>query len=137
MSCDLSTSMRTGLTGSGHGGLLSRETLIYEDEHMRYWLDAKGRCMFVVTPRRHVRKMADLTDDELARFWAGGLQVRSQRGGRARGHGRRGDSSTTGRPVLQILLDMGCRVEDLKDMILNEGLDQVRSRAPRRLKAFS
>lgn len=30
MSCDLGTSMRTGLTGNGEGGLSAEESLIYQ-----------------------------------------------------------------------------------------------------------
>lgn len=44
---------------------------------MRYWHDAKGRALFVVTPRRHVRSLGDLTADEHYQLWRGAIQVRS------------------------------------------------------------
>jgi len=83
--------MKTGLRGSGDGGLEAGDTLICEDDLMRYWHDAKGRALFVVTPQRHVRSMNDLNDDELYQLWKGGIQV---------------------------MYDMGLRREDLKDIIV-------------------
>lgn len=42
---------------------------------MRYWHDAKGRALFVVTPRRHVRNLAELTPREHYQLWRGAIQV--------------------------------------------------------------
>jgi len=98
MSCDLDTSMQMGLTGDGDGGLPAEASLIYEDAHMRYWHDAKGRPLFVVTPQRHVHNLKELTAAEMHRLWSG---------------------------AVQILTDMGCDPkEDMRDMILNAGLDR-------------
>ncbi len=98
MSCDLDTSMQMGLTGDGEGGLPAEASLIYEDAHMRYWHDAKGRPLFVVTPQRHVHNLKELTAAEMHRLWSG---------------------------AVQILTDMGCDPkEDMRDMILNAGLDR-------------
>lgn len=98
MSCDLNTSMMTGLTGYGEGGLSAEDSLIYQDDLMRYWHDAKGRALFVVTPQRHVHNLKELTPAELHRLWSG---------------------------AVRILTDMGCDPEeDLRDMILNAGVDR-------------
>ena len=43
---------------------------------MRYWHDAKGRALFVITPLRHVRDLKDLTPEELYHLWTGVTQVR-------------------------------------------------------------
>lgn len=42
---------------------------------MRYWHDAKGRALFVVTPRRHVRALHELSTDEMYQLWGGAIQV--------------------------------------------------------------
>lgn len=42
---------------------------------MRYWHDAKGRALFVVTPRRHVRSLVELGPDEVYQLWRGAIQV--------------------------------------------------------------
>lgn len=90
--------MQMGLTGSGSGGLPAKASLIYEDEHMRYWHDAKGRPLFVVTPLRHVHNLKELTGAEMHRLWSG---------------------------AMQILTDMGCDPkQDMRDMILNAGVDR-------------
>lgn len=36
----------------------------------KWWIDAKGRPSFVVTPKRHVEPLGDLSDDELYALWA-------------------------------------------------------------------
>lgn len=97
MSCDLNCDMSMGLTGGGAGGLLASESMIYEEGDMRFWHDGKGRAMFVVTPRRHVRSLAELTADEMYNLWHG---------------------------AVRIMEDMGCGTDDMKDCILNAGLDQ-------------
>jgi diadenosine tetraphosphate (Ap4A) HIT family hydrolase len=90
--------MMTGLTGNGEGGPSSEDSLIYEDTHMRYWHDAKGRALFVVTPKRHVHNLKELSKEEIYQLWSGSVQI---------------------------LTDMGCDAkEDLRDMILNAGVDR-------------
>lgn len=69
MSCDLECPLMLGVTGSGDAGPTSRDSLIHESQHMRVWLDAKGRPMLVVTPKRHCERLADLGDRELVDLW--------------------------------------------------------------------
>lgn len=65
---------------------------------MRYWHDAKGRALFVVTPLRHVRDLKELTREELYQLWAGAVHV---------------------------MKDMHVDAEkNMRDMILNAGVDQ-------------
>lgn len=199
MSCDLGTSMMTGLTGTGDGGLPAKDSLIYQDDmyvsissldsrvcrllplvvlcwdvrfgqgtvwlvhasscrvscgltcslpmsRMRYWHDAKGRALFVVTPRRHVRALHELSTDEMYQLWGGAIQVHvfsTPTRLTLKPHSRNVYSSSrsvhavapplalkTDPPCTlcmdgtQILNDMGCSLDDLKDMILNAGVDQ-------------
>lgn len=46
--------------GSGETQLTSRDTAVAEYAHHRAWLDAKARTMLVLTPNRHVRRLAQL-----------------------------------------------------------------------------
>lgn len=54
---------------------------------MRYWHDAKGRALFVVTPRRHVRSLGELTPQEIYQLWRGAIQVGRSVGGHWVGFG--------------------------------------------------
>jgi RNA recognition motif. (a.k.a. RRM, RBD, or RNP domain)/HIT domain len=89
-----------GADGDGEAGeagckmppldLTSADTLLYEEgdeersvgddgdgygggalKGVRVWMDAKARSMFVVTPRRHIESMADMTNEELRDLWMG------------------------------------------------------------------
>lgn len=96
MSCDLGASLRAGLHGDdaadgrreasagredgggGDGGgvasrveLTASDSLMLEGGGVRVWLDAKARNMLIVTPKRHVGSMEDMTDVELRDLWAG------------------------------------------------------------------
>ena len=59
MSCELDCPLSVGV-GAGDTSLVSKDTLLHVFEHHNAWLDAKARPLFVVTPKRHVRRLADL-----------------------------------------------------------------------------
>ena len=72
MSCDLDCPLELGVVGEEDidpNGPTARDSLIHQDEHMRAWLDAKGRPMLIVTPVQHRERLSDLTDAELAALW--------------------------------------------------------------------
>jgi diadenosine tetraphosphate (Ap4A) HIT family hydrolase len=72
MSCDLDCPLAQGVQGEEHAaadGPTARDSLIHQGEHMRTWLDAKGRPMLIVTPLPHRERLADLTDAELVALW--------------------------------------------------------------------
>jgi len=49
--------------------LTNRDLCIEENKRTRCYLDAKGRPMYVVVMKYHVRKQSDLSDSELLAFW--------------------------------------------------------------------
>jgi hypothetical protein len=64
MSCERDCPLSVGV-GRGHGAadhLTSRDTAVTEfvSPHHNAWLDAKARPMLVLTPKRHVRRLAEL-----------------------------------------------------------------------------
>ena len=48
---------------------IAKASFVQETEHHRIWLDARGRSAYVLTPKRHVMSMTELTKEELASFW--------------------------------------------------------------------
>mmetsp|Transcript_25905 Transcript_25905/g.61607 ORF Transcript_25905/g.61607 Transcript_25905/m.61607 type:complete len:151 (+) Transcript_25905:502-954(+) len=69
MSCDLECPLSIGLTAYDSGGPTSKETLLFEQRHTRCWLDAKARPVLIFTPKRHVRRMLDLSTEEMEDLW--------------------------------------------------------------------
>jgi hypothetical protein len=59
MSCDLDCPLSVGV-GAGDTSLMSKDTLLESFEHHNAWIDAKARPLYVVTPKRHVRRLAEL-----------------------------------------------------------------------------
>lgn len=45
--------------------MTSADTLLFSLDHHNVWVDAKGRSMLIITPKRHVERVTELTDDEL------------------------------------------------------------------------
>jgi len=76
MSCDLDCPLSVGV-GAGDTSLMSKDTLLESFEHHNAWIDAKARPLYVVTPKRHVRRLAELGDDELVSFWRNAGQLLS------------------------------------------------------------
>lgn len=77
MSCDLDCPLELGVKGDGDldaGGPTARDSLIFQGEHARAWLDAKGRPMLIVTPVRHHERLAALCDAELLALWRTAMQ---------------------------------------------------------------
>mmetsp|Transcript_20447 Transcript_20447/g.44751 ORF Transcript_20447/g.44751 Transcript_20447/m.44751 type:complete len:296 (+) Transcript_20447:304-1191(+) len=68
MSCEMDCPLSVGV-GAGDTSLCSKDTLIQVFEHHNAWIDAKARPLLVLTPKRHVRRLADLSDVELEAFW--------------------------------------------------------------------
>ncbi|CAD7695554.1 unnamed protein product [Ostreobium quekettii] len=72
MSCDLECPLSVGILGDELERMkpsedpipCSRDSLVKEQNGMRCWLDAKGRDKLIVTPIRHVRSLAELSDKE-------------------------------------------------------------------------
>ena len=58
----------------GDGTFTPRALLLEEKSGVRVWIDAQCRPLYVVTPVRHVRRMAELDDEELVGFVQGALQ---------------------------------------------------------------
>lgn len=50
--------------------VVSRHSLLHESALNRWWMDAKARPNFVITPIRHAERLSELTDDELYALWA-------------------------------------------------------------------
>jgi diadenosine tetraphosphate (Ap4A) HIT family hydrolase len=72
MSCDLDCPLELGVQGEEHAsadGPTAKDSLIYQGEHTRAWLDAKGRPMLIVTPLPHRERLFDLADAELVALW--------------------------------------------------------------------
>ncbi|CAF0994084.1 unnamed protein product [Didymodactylos carnosus] len=46
---------------------LSRLSIIKENINTRIWLDAQLRTKLIVTPRRHVERLSEMTSDEMAK----------------------------------------------------------------------
>lgn len=81
MSCDLDCPLALGVLGSelpGGAGPKSSDSLLAERGHCRIWLDAKGRPMVVVTPKRHVDRLAQLSGEELCCLWRSALWATTQ-----------------------------------------------------------
>eukprot|EP00180_Rhodochaete_pulchella_P003720 Plantae.Rhodophyta-Rhodochaete_pulchella.ctg662.p1 GENE.Plantae.Rhodophyta-Rhodochaete_pulchella.ctg662~~Plantae.Rhodophyta-Rhodochaete_pulchella.ctg662.p1 ORF type:complete len:339 (-),score=39.06 Plantae.Rhodophyta-Rhodochaete_pulchella.ctg662:1249-2265(-) len=91
MSCDDDCPLTVGLEGDDRkegcsseekaGGLTSRDTALQEVSPLtRCWLDAKARNMIIVTPKRHVESIYDLTDEEHIALWQSTVLVLRQNG---------------------------------------------------------
>lgn len=48
---------------------LSQAALVKENPTTRIWLDAQLREMLVVTPRNHIERLSEMTDEEMTEFW--------------------------------------------------------------------
>eukprot|EP00241_Pyramimonas_parkeae_P012930 CAMPEP_0114227012 /NCGR_PEP_ID=MMETSP0058-20121206/1552_1 /TAXON_ID=36894 /ORGANISM="Pyramimonas parkeae, CCMP726" /LENGTH=294 /DNA_ID=CAMNT_0001337803 /DNA_START=129 /DNA_END=1014 /DNA_ORIENTATION=+ len=68
MSCEMDCPLSVGV-GAGVTTLTTRDTALGEFEFHRAWIDAKARPLLVLTPKRHVRRLSELSDDELVAFW--------------------------------------------------------------------
>jgi diadenosine tetraphosphate (Ap4A) HIT family hydrolase len=83
MSCDLDCPLELGVVGDGEldaSGPRARDSLIFQGDHVRAWIDAKGRPMLIVTPIRHRERLSDLDDAELPALWRTALEQMSRLG---------------------------------------------------------
>eukprot|EP00877_Chromochloris_zofingiensis_P008367 jgi/Chrzof1/3784/Cz13g08190.t1 len=84
MSCDLDCPVLLGVTGHDDdddvAGPVSRDSLIKETKHMRCWLDAKARPLFVITPKLHHERLLDLSDDELVDLFRSAVGLLAEMG---------------------------------------------------------
>eukprot|EP00959_Pyramimonas_sp_CCMP1952_P078606 1642986-Pyramimonas_sp.AAC.2 len=62
MSCEMDCPLSVGI-GAGDTSMSSKDTLLQVFEHHNAWIDAKARPLLVLTPKRHVRRLADLRCD--------------------------------------------------------------------------
>jgi diadenosine tetraphosphate (Ap4A) HIT family hydrolase len=70
MSCSTSTPLWVGLNRANPPSdpelarLTSADCIVASTEHTNVWVDAKGRKVLIVTPKRHVERVSLLTADE-------------------------------------------------------------------------
>lgn len=70
MSCSTSTPLWVGLNRANPPSdpelarLTSADCIVASTEHSNVWVDAKGRKVLIVTPKRHVERVSLLTTDE-------------------------------------------------------------------------
>jgi len=57
--------------------ILSRTSLLSEQEHTYAWLDFRNRSKLIITPKRHVERLSELNDDngEMKAFWHDTIEV--------------------------------------------------------------
>lgn len=48
---------------------LSQFSLIKQNSTTRIWLDAQLRNKFIITPRRHIERLSEMSTDEMTKFW--------------------------------------------------------------------
>ena len=54
---------------------LSRASLIKTTSTTHIWLDAQLRNKFVLTPKRHIERLSEMTDEEMKQFWYDALVI--------------------------------------------------------------
>lgn len=75
MSCTTSTPLWAGLNRAhppsdpALARLTSADCIVASTEHTNVWVDAKGRKVLIVTPKRHVERVTDLTAAEWRDLW--------------------------------------------------------------------
>jgi diadenosine tetraphosphate (Ap4A) HIT family hydrolase len=61
--------------------VVSRATLLKQTELMHWWIDAKARPNYVITPVRHAERLSQLHDDELYALWADAARLLTEETG--------------------------------------------------------
>lgn len=75
MSCTTSTPLWAGLNRAHPPSdpllarLTSADCIVASTEHTNVWVDAKGRRVLIVTPKRHVERVTELTGAEWHDLW--------------------------------------------------------------------